>query len=298
MNILLTGGTGLIGSEFIRRYSDKHSVTVISRDIAKAKDKLGNSVNIVENVASIKNFESFDAVINLAGEPIADKRWTDTQKRVICESRWSITSELVAKINDSKTPPSVFISGSAIGFYGNQNETHVTEDTSPKNEFTHQLCSKWEAIANGVDQNKTRVVLLRTGVVLAEGGGALGKMALPFKLGVGGKLGHGKQYLSWIHLQDMVNAIAYVLENETCNGAYNFTAPEPVTNIEFSKRLASALGRPCIFTVPAFAMKIAMGEASTMILEGQRVIPKKLTEAGFTFQFPSLKDALTEIYNT
>lgn len=298
MDILVTGGTGLIGNEFIRQHRNKYNFTVISRNQEKARALLGSDVAVVSSVSQVEDISTFDAVINLAGEPIADKRWTDTQKRVICESRWSITSELVAKINDSKTPPSVFISGSAIGFYGNQNEKHVTEDTSPKNEFTHQLCSKWEAIANGVDQKKTRVVLLRTGVVLAEGGGALGKMALPFRLGVGGKLGHGNQYLSWIHLQDMVNAIAYVLENETCSGAFNFTAPEPVTNIEFSKRLASALGRPCIFTVPTFAMKIAMGEASTMILEGQRVIPKKLTEAGFTFQFPSLKDALTEIYNT
>ncbi|MFD3392499.1 TIGR01777 family oxidoreductase [Alteromonas macleodii] len=296
MNILLTGGTGLIGSEFIRQYSREHEFTVISRDALKAKSKLGDNVKIVENVSSIENFESFDAVINLAGEPIADKRWTDTQKKIICDSRWDITSELVSKINSCDTPPSVFLSGSAIGYYGNQGDKLVTEETPPHNEFTHELCAKWEAIAQSVDQAKTRVVTLRTGVVLTEKGGALGKMALPFKLGAGGTLGSGSQYLAWIHLQDMVRAISFLLENSACSGAFNLTAPKPVTNKVFSKALAKALGRPCLFNVPGFVMKVVMGESSTMILEGQRVIPQKLTTAGFSFELPSIDEALSEIY--
>lgn len=296
MNILLTGGTGLIGSEFIRQYSHEHEFTVISRNAVKAKRKLGDNVKIVESVSSIENFENFDAVINLAGEPIADKRWTDTQKKIICDSRWDITSELVSKINSCDTPPSVFLSGSAIGYYGNQGDKLVTEETPPHNEFTHELCAKWEAIAQSVDQTKTRVVILRTGVVLTEKGGALGKMALPFKLGAGGTLGSGNQYLAWIHLQDMVRAISYLLENSACSGAFNLTAPEPVTNKVFSKALAVSLSRPCLFNVPSFVMKVAMGESSTMILEGQRVIPQKLTTAGFSFEFPSIDEALSEIY--
>jgi uncharacterized protein (TIGR01777 family) len=296
MNILVTGGTGLIGSEFIRQHQKENKFTVVSRNRDKAQALLGDDIDILDSVSKIEDMSAFDAVINLAGEPIADKRWTDTQKRIICESRWSTTAEIVAKINDCKTPPKVFISGSAIGFYGNQLDKQVTEDTQPNEEFTHQLCSKWESIANGVDNSVTRVVLLRTGVVLTDKGGALGKMALPFKLGVGGKLGHGSQYLSWIHLQDMVDAIAFLLENEACNGAFNLTAPGPVTNSEFSKQLASALNRPCLFTVPSFVMKVAMGESSTMILEGQQVIPQKLTAAGFEFTYPSLAVALTEIY--
>ena len=293
MNILLTGGTGLIGSEFIRQYSREHEFTVVSRDATKAKSKLGDSVKIVENVSSIENF---DAVINLAGEPIADKRWTDTQKKKICNSRWDITSELVSKINSCDAPPSIFLSGSAIGYYGSQGDKLVTEDTAPHNEFTHGLCAKWEAIAQSVDQAKTRVATLRTGVVLTEKGGALGKMALPFKLGAGGTLGSGSQYLAWIHLQDMVRAISFLLENSACSGAFNLTAPEPVTNKEFSKALAKSLNRPCLFNVPGFVMKVAMGESSTMILEGQRVIPQKLTTAGFSFEFPSIDEALSEIY--
>jgi len=296
VNILLTGGTGLIGSEFIRQYSREHEFTVTSRDFTKAKSKLGDNVKIVENVSSIENFESFDAVINLAGEPIADKRWTDTQKKIICNSRWDITSELVSKINSCDAPPSVFLSGSAIGYYGNQGDKLVTEETPPHNEFTHELCAKWETIAQSVDQAKTRVVTLRTGVVFTEKGGALGKMALPFKLGAGGTLGSGSQYLAWIHLQDMVRAISFLLENSACSGAFNLTAPEPVTNKMFSKALAKSLNRPCLFNVPGFVMKVAMGESSTMILEGQRVIPQKLTTAGFSFDFRSIDEALREMY--
>lgn len=296
MNILMTGGTGLIGSEFIRQFSDEHTFTVVSRNIAKAKELLGNGVEYVESVAAVQNFDTFDAVINLAGEPIADKRWTDTQKKKICDSRWNITAELVSKINDSTSPPDVFISGSAIGFYGNQGDRVVSEGTPPHNEFTHELCGKWEAIANSVVQENTRVVTLRTGVVLTEKGGALDKMSLPFKLGTGGTLGSGKQYLAWIHLQDMVQGISFLLNNSSCRGAFNLTAPAPVTNKEFSKSLAKALKRPCLFNVPSFVMKIAMGESSTMILEGQRVIPEKLIAAGYKFTFPSLTEALSDIY--
>ena len=292
----MTGGTGLIGSEFIRQFLDKHSFTVVSRNLVKARERLGEDVEHVESIAAIKNLDKFDAVINLAGEPIADKRWTDTQKKKICDSRWNITAELVSKINDSTSPPDVFISGSAIGFYGSQGDRVVSEDTPPHNEFTHELCAKWEAIANSIVQEKTRVVTLRTGVVLTDKGGALVKMALPFKLGTGGTLGSGKQYLAWIHLQDMVQGISFLLNNSACSGAFNLTAPEPATNKEFSKSLAKALRRPCLFNVPSFVMKIAMGESSTMILEGQRVIPEKLVAAGYKFKFPSLTEALSDIY--
>lgn len=292
----MTGGTGLIGSEFIRQFLDKHSFTVVSRNLVKARERLGEDVEYVESIAAIKNLDKFDAVINLAGEPIADKRWTGTQKKKICDSRWNTTAELVSKINDSTSPPDVFISGSAIGFYGSQGDRIVSEDTPPHNEFTHELCAKWEAIANSIVQEKTRVVTLRTGVVLTDKGGALDKMALPFKLGTGGTLGSGKQYLAWIHLQDMVQGISFLLNNSACSGAFNLTAPEPATNKEFSKSLAKALRRPCLFNVPSFVMKIAMGESSTMILEGQRVIPEKLVAAGYKFKFPSLTEALSDIY--
>ena len=296
MKILFTGGTGLIGTAFIRKFRNEHSFTVVTRSPDTAARKLGSSNNYVASIGDIEDIGEYDAVINLAGEPIADKRWTDTQKQVICNSRWDTTSQLAAKIASSDNPPSTFISGSAIGFYGSQEDRIIDEDTSPREEFTHHLCSKWENIAGTASSISTRVVTLRTGVVLSDSGGALDKMALPFKLGVGGTLGTGNQYLAWIHIDDMVNAIAFLLQNETCRGAFNLTAPEPVTNRVFSKQLARALKRPCLFNVPSFVMKMAMGESSDMILKGQRVIPKKLTESGYTFSFPTVDKALNDIY--
>ncbi len=296
MKILMTGGTGLIGQAFIKRNSDSNEFTVITRDIEKAKQLFGPSVSVISSISKIDDIGEFDAVINLAGEPIADKRWTDTQKTVICESRWKITSEIVAKINSSPSPPHVLLSGSAIGYYGNQKDKLVNEQSSPHREFTHDLCQKWETIAQGVNTPKTRVVTLRTGVVLSKSGGALDKMALPFKYGVGGTLGNGEQYIAWIHIHDMVNAMAFLLNNENCQGPFNLTAPRPVTNREFSTILANTLHRPCLFKVPSFVLKLVMGEASTLVLEGQQVIPEKLTTAGYKFTYPTLESALADIY--
>ncbi|BFT30817.1 TIGR01777 family oxidoreductase [Alteromonas sp. D210916BOD_24] len=298
MNILITGGTGLIGREFIKQYSDIHQFTVITRDTAHAKRLLGSSISTLNAISEIDDIGHYDAVINLAGEPIADKRWTDTQKAIICKSRWKITSEIVEKINNSQSAPKVLLSGSAIGYYGNQKDKLIHEQSAPNNEFTHELCHKWETIANGATTLNTRVVLLRTGVVLSKVGGALDKMALPFKLGVGGTLGNAAQYISWIHIQDMVNAMSFLLNNQTCHGAFNLTAPRPVTNREFSSILAHTLHRPCLFNVPSFILKLLMGEASTLILEGQQVIPEKLTAAGYRFDYPVLDKALDDIYNT
>lgn len=297
MNILITGGTGLIGQALVEKLRSEHQITVLTRQPELAKHRMGSDVAFISDLDAIDDIGEFQGVINLAGEPIADKRWTPAQKRKICDSRWDITAKLVAKINSSDTPPQVFLSGSAIGFYGRKGDEEVTEATPPHQEFTHELCEKWEAIAYTVKPNATRVCTLRTGVVLATGGGALEKMALPFKLGVGGKLGNGEQYLSWIHIDDMVNGIAFLLENPSCEGPFNMTAPSPETNKSFSHTLAKALSRPCLFTVPAFVMKLAMGESADMIVKGQKVLPTKLTAAGFRFSFPTLDTALADIYH-
>lgn len=297
MNILITGGTGLIGQALVEKLRSEHQITVLTRQPELAKHRMGSDVAFISDLDAIDDIGEFQGVINLAGEPIADKRWTPAQKRKICDSRWDITAKLVAKINSSDTPPQVFLSGSAIGFYGRKGDEEVTEATPPHQEFTHELCEKWEAIAYTVKPNATRVCTLRTGVVLAAEGGALEKMALPFKLGVGGKLGNGEQYLSWIHIDDMVNGIAFLLENPSCEGPFNMTAPTPETNKSFSHTLAKALSRPCLFTVPAFVMKLAMGESADMIVKGQKVLPTKLTAAGFRFSFPTLDTALADIYH-
>jgi len=290
MQIFITGGTGLIGQRLIARLAPEHHITVLSRSESKARAALPAAVSVIDNLDSIANFDDYDVIINLAGEPIADKRWTSQQKHQICQSRWQLTTALVTKINASSTPPHTFISGSAIGYYGRQGDKQVTENTQPHQEFTHEVCQRWEQIAETVKQH-CRVCLLRTGVVLAAEGGALEKMRLPFKLGLGGPIGSGEQYMSWIHLDDMVEGICFLMTNDQCSGPFNLTAPQPITNKAFVSAFASALNRPAFMPMPGFALKVIMGEAAVMLLTGQRVIPQKLLEAGFKFKFDSVDKA-------
>ena len=291
MQIFITGGTGLIGQRLIARLAPEHHITVLSRSESKARAALPAAVSVIDNLDSIANFDDYDVIINLAGEPIADKRWTSQQKHQICQSRWQITTALVTKINASATPPHTFISGSAIGYYGRQGDKPVTENnTEPHQEFTHEVCQRWEQIAETVKQH-CRVCLLRTGVVLAAEGGALEKMRLPFKLGLGGPIGSGEQYMSWIHLDDMVEGICFLMTNSRCSGPFNLTAPQPVTNKAFVRAFANALNRPAFMPMPGFALKVIMGEAADMLLTGQRVIPQKLLDAGFEFKFDSVDKA-------
>lgn len=297
MNILLTGGTGLIGSRLIARLNGECHFTVVSRSPEKARLQLPESVNVVSGLHDVPDFCDFDAVVNLAGEPIADKRWTALQKRRICDSRWDLTEQLVERIKKCSFPPGAFISGSAIGFYGRQGDKPVTEcNYTVHEEFTHTVCNRWENIAMKAASDKVRVCLLRTGVVLDKNSGALPKMALPVKLGVGGKIANGQQYLSWIHIDDMVNGIVHLLHNSKCEGAYNLTAPTPETNGDFTRKLAHTLHRPAIFTVPAFVLKLLMGEGADLVITGQRVLPERLLEGEFTFQYPTLEQALQQIY--
>ncbi|MBU2977470.1 TIGR01777 family oxidoreductase [Alteromonas sp. C1M14] len=297
MNIFITGGTGLIGKHLIAALQPDHQCTVLTRDPEKAASVLPESVTFITTLHEVPDFSVFDGVINLAGEPIADKRWSSLQKQRICQSRWDLTTQLVDRITHCKQPPSVFLSGSAIGFYGRQGDEKVTEDTYTVHpEFSHEVCQRWEKIASEAASDSTRVCLLRTGVVLDKAQGALPKMALPVKLGLGGKIGHGKQYLSWIHIDDMVSAILFLLQNPHCQGPYNLTAPHPQSNANFTKTLASVLNRPAFFTVPTFVLSIMMGESAELVTTGQYVEPQKLRQAGFSFQYPSLPNALSQIY--
>jgi len=296
MNYLITGGTGLIGKALIAKLlTQGATITVLTRNVYKAKILLTNSVNFISEL-SLNAIEDNDVVINLAGEAIADKRWTIKQKKSICDSRWHITTKLVELINNAKSPPSLFISGSAIGVYGRQGP-HVIDESyqSYHQEFTHDVCYKWEVLALNVKPAATRVALLRTGIVLAEHGGAIGKMLLPFKLGLGGKISHGEQIMSWIHLADMVSGIMHIKECNSLEGVINFTAPEPVTNAVFSQTLAKQLQRPCFFTTPAWLLKIVLGEMSDLLLFGQHVVPTKLTNSGFSFHYPKIDSALANL---
>lgn len=295
MNILLTGGTGLIGSGLVNLWRGQHQLWVLSRSANKVTDLFGADIKAVTSLTQV-DFNQLDAVVNLAGEPIADKRWTAQQKQRLCHSRWDLTEQLVSAINAAKTPPSVFISGSAIGIYGRQQATLIGEDfTHYHAEFTHQLCQRWEQIALQASSEHTRVCLLRTGIVLAVNGGALKKMYLPFKLGLGGPVASGEQYMSWVHINDVLRIIDFLLLQPTLSGVFNVTAPTPVTNAEFSRSLAKTLHRPAILPMPAFVLQLMLGEMADLLLTGQRVIPANLIKAGFEFQFDTLPGALQDL---
>lgn len=295
MRILLTGGTGLIGRHLVSRLLTLgHTVFVVTRSPEKARQMLDARVEIWPGLQNVSTLDGVDAVVNLAGEPIADKRWTHAQKQKLCDSRWAITQRLSELIQASETPPAVLISGSATGYYGDLGEVVVTEEEPPHNEFTHKLCARWEQIASSAQSDRTRVCLLRTGVVLARNGGILGKMVPPFKLGLGGPIGNGRQYLAWIHIDDMVNGILWLLDNDL-RGPFNMVSPYPVRNEQFSHALGQALNRPAFLRVPATAIRLLMGESSVLVLGGQRALPKRLEAAGFTFRWYDLDEALGDI---
>ena len=295
MRILLTGGTGLIGRHLVSRLLTLgHTVCVVTRSPEKARQMLDARVEIWPGLQNVSTLDGVDAVVNLAGEPIADKRWTHAQKQKLCDSRWAITQHISELIQASETPPAVLISGSATGYYGDLGEVVVTEEEPPHNEFTHKLCARWEQIASSAQSDRTRVCLLRTGVVLARNGGILSKMVPPFKLGLGGPIGNGRQYLAWIHIDDMVNGILWLLDNDL-RGPFNMVSPYPVRNEQFSRALGQALNRPAFLRVPATAIRLLMGESSVLVLGGQRALPKRLEAAGFTFRWYDLDEALGNI---
>ncbi len=296
MNILMTGATGFIGTALIGVLQKSHTqakFTILSRNPEQAKNRLGQQHQYLKSLDELSDLNQFDAVINLAGEPIVAKRWTPAQKHKICQSRWKITEQLSQLIQISSEPPKCFISASAIGFYGSQGKQKLDESSLSKEEFSHHICEHWEKLALEA-QSHTRVCIVRIGIVLGNGG-ALAKMLPPFKLGLGGPIGHGEQGMSWIHIDDLCGLIDFLLSTDTAQGIYNGTAPNPVSNGEFSKALGNALGKPAIITTPAFVLKLAMGEMSELITNGQYVYPTHATEQGFNFHYPFVNQALSQI---
>ena len=297
-NIFITGGSGLIGQALIKKINTNFNITILTRDINRCKQILKSHNHIyIDSLDKLDSLEHFDAVINLAGESISNKRWSDNQKNTICQSRWQITQNLVERIQKSNKRPKIFISASAIGFYGRQpNNTQIDESCIDCfNEFTHKVCSKWETIAQQVS-SITRVVILRTGIVLSKKGGILNNLEPPIKIGLGACFGDGKQIMSWIHIDDVVNAIIFLLNNKQANGPFNLTAPNPVSNKYFIKELAKSMHRPAFFKIPKFVNKVIFGEMSDLFLYGQYVKPTKLLKANFSFEYPLLVDALKSLY--
>jgi uncharacterized protein (TIGR01777 family) len=299
MKILITGGTGLIGSNISEALIAEYQnidITIFTRNALLTGTSSNTHIKYIDNFNNLD--KDYNIIINLAGEPINKGRWTDSKKARILSSRIDITKKLVEYISKLERKPELLINGSAIGFYGSHQAQIFTEDSKAADDgFTHQLCKTWENIANEAKDYGVRVVNLRTGIVLAKKGGILKEMLLPFKLGLGCKIGDGKAWMSWIHIKDLCNIIIYIINNKNIEGPLNGAAPNPVQNRDFSKTLAKALNRPMFLTMPSFIVKIIFGEmGETLLLNGQRVLPNKITKAGYSFEFDNLKKALDNLF--
>lgn len=322
MKIGICGGTGLIGKALVKELiQKKHDVIVFTRrkdillefshfipSISEISSKHHNQANTepLENLGTIEIVASspptaeelsvVDGIINLAGESILGGRWSEQQKRKLRESRVDYTRELVLSIQNANPKPKFFLSASAIGYYGmwEDESPDFSEESPSGNDFLAKLCVDWEREALEASQF-CRVIIGRIGIVLTTKGGALAQMLPSFKAFVGGQIASGKQFMSWIHIQDIVRAMLLLIENSEYSGIFNLTAPNPVNNREFSKTLASVLKRPCLFQVPSFVLELLYGSGAEVVTKGQKVIPKRLMEINFSFMFPNLKEALEDL---
>jgi uncharacterized protein (TIGR01777 family) len=298
MRIVITGGTGFIGRALAAALAgDGHDVAVLSRFSGGTYQNVRHvRAQVQQNrydTAAVKEIDGAGAVINLAGAGIGDARWTPARKALLRESRLSITRAMAAAIREAAAPPPVFISGSGTGYYGSSLD-HTFDESSPAGaDFLATLCVEWEQAARDVESDRCRVVISRTGLVLGPGGGLLKKMTPPFKLFVGGPIGSGRQWMSWIHRDDWIAMIRWAIATESIRGPLNVTASNPVINRDFSTALGHALHRPSIFPVPAFVLRGIFGEmADGALLASQRVMPMKAQAGGFTFKYPDLDAAL------
>ena len=305
MKILITGGSGFLGTSLTKALQnqpfnhEKNSVVWVSRSPSKEKTKnIANEVIGYDELAT--TIEQYDIIINLAGAGIADSRWTDERKQQLFDSRLKPTQAVVDYIKRIPIKPKLLISGSAIGWYGTQSKTdhQALDETSPvvKTDFAHELCDRWETLAKSVG-DIVPVAIIRTGVVIAPDGGMVARLVTPFKLGGGGKLGDGKQIMSWISRDDWVRAVMFIIAQNLAQSLpyqkiYNLTHPDPVTNAKFTTAMGDWLHRPTVMTMPACVVKAMFGEMSTLLLDGQKVVPTALTNNGFTFHHASVLDAL------
>lgn len=294
MKALVTGATGLIGYELIKRLS---SPVVLSRGAPAAQARLGASARVwawqpEREPAPLEAFDGVDTVFHLAGEPVAEGRWTAEKKRRIKESRVLGTRHLVAALGGLKTPPRVLVSASGVDYYGDRGDEELDEASPPGQGFLAEVCEGWEAEARAAERLGVRVVTARLGLVLAPKGGALDRMLPPFRLGVGGKLGSGRQWMPWVHVDDVIGLLLRAAQDEALSGPMNVVSPEPFTNADFTRELGRALGRPAALTVPRVALSIAFGELSKVLLSSKRVLPRAARQAGYTFLYPDLRRAL------
>ncbi len=297
MNILLTGATGFLGQPLAAALvAAGHALTVLSRDPRRAALLLPSGARVWPALDDWHPDIAFDAVINLAGAPIIDRRWGAARKELLRESRVNLTGRLVQRIMAAERPPSVLLSGSAVGYYGDTGEAALEESAAAGSDFAAQLCASWEQAAAPAANAGVRVCLLRTGLVLHPDGGLLGRMLTPFRLGLGGRLGSGRQWMSWIHRDDWTALVLHLLSAPDARGAFNLTAPAPVTNGVFTAALGRAVRRPTPFAVPAAALRLLLGERAQMLLGGQRALPKQAEATGFRFKHPELAAAFSDLF--
>ena len=302
MKIVIAGGTGFLGRPLTDRLiSEGHDVVILTRRVSpqlRARAVVWSPGEHVDATGSWpREVDGADAVINLAGESIAGKRWSPSHKKQILESRIHATRSLAAAIAAASRPPSVFASGSAVGYYGPLGDELAVETTPAGSDFLAQVCQQWEAEANRAAGPRTRVVCIRTGLALERDGGALPQMLLPFKFGAGGPVGSGRQYWPWIHRMDWIDLVRWAIRTDAAAGPLNATAPNPVRNAEFARALGRALHRPSFMPAPAFALRLMLGEmADALLLSGQRAVPATAETLGFSFKYARLDDALAAIF--
>lgn len=296
MQILLTGGTGLVGRALCRHFSQQgHSLIVLSRDPGKVAG-LCSGARGIGSLEELNVTDAVDAVINLAGAPIADRPWTKGRRRMLRESRIDLTRNLVDWMSRRDQAPGVLLSASATGWYGDRGEEQLDETSAaPVADFASQLCSDWEAEVMRAAELGTRVACLRFAPVLAADGGMLARLLPVFRLGLGGRLGNGRQWMPWIHLDDLVRLFDHLLNNDSCQGVYNACSPMPVRNAEFTRTLAQTVRRPAIFPAPDWLLRLALGEMSILLTGGQHVMPKRTADSGFDWQYPELSAALQQL---
>ena len=294
MDMLVVGGTGFIGSYLCRYFLQQgHCMSVLTR----TPDAPSTLPLAVKRIGEFDNRTFYDVIINLAGASLTQHRWNRQTKQTIYDSRIHTTQKIIEYIQAASIKPQLLISGSAIGFYGSSQEAVFLESSPPADRgFTHQLCAAWEKVAMTATVYGTRVCTIRTGIVLGKGGGILAAMLPTYRWGLGAQLGKGCQWISWVHIDDLVRMIDYLITHATLKGPFNLTAPCPVTQRDFAQALTKTLHRPYFFKLPAFLVKLMFGEmGKTLLLEGQKVIPDKITQAGYQFQFPYLDQALENI---
>jgi uncharacterized protein (TIGR01777 family) len=297
MRAMVTGGTGMLGQHLLARLSEP---AVLTRHPETTRRHLSPKVRAFgwepeKGLPPAEAFEGVDAVFNLAGEPVAEGRWTDAKKQRIHDSRAVGTRHLVQALGRLERKPKVLVSASAVGFYGNRHDDVLDETASKGSDFLADVCADWERAALVAREAGIRVVCVRIGIVLSPSGGALARMLPPFKLGAGGRLGNGRQWMPWIHVDDVVGLLLHAARTESIQGALNAVAPNPVTNADFTKTLGRVLRRPTVFPVPETALKIAFGEMSEILLGSQRVIPQVALNSGYAFEHSRLEPALLQV---